>query len=95
MLRVFLTRIQGIRRGGSAAIDLCYVACGRFDGYYEMKLSPWDKAAGMMIVEEAGGKLTDFSGDHLTLTGIQNLATNGFIHGEMLAALAPFRSLGR
>ncbi len=94
MLRVFLTRIQGIRRGGSAAIDLCYVACGRFDGYYEMKLSPWDKAAGMMIVEEAGGKLTDFSGAPLTLQGLQNLATNGLIHREMLKALEPFKALG-
>lgn len=94
ILRVFLTQIQGIRRGGSAAIDLCYVACGRFDGYYEMKLSPWDKAAGMMIVEEAGGKLTDFSGAPLTLEGLQNLATNGLIHAEMLAALKPFRGLG-
>lgn len=95
MLRVFLTRIQGIRRGGSAAIDLCYVACGRFDGYYEMKLSPWDKAAGMMIAEEAGAMLTDFSGSPLTLTGTQNLATNGRIHNEMLAALGPFKHLGR
>jgi myo-inositol-1(or 4)-monophosphatase len=94
MLRVFLTRIQGIRRGGSAAIDLCYVACGRFDGYYEMKLSPWDKAGGMMIVEEAGGRLTDFSGTSLTLAGLQNLATNGLIHAEMLAALEPFKKLG-
>ncbi len=95
MLRVFLPRIQGIRRGGSAAIDLCYVACGRFDGYYEMKLAPWDKAAGMMIVEEAGGRLTDFSGASLTLEGLQNLATNGLIHAEMLAALEPFKHLGR
>jgi len=94
MLRAFLTKIQGIRRGGSAAIDLCYVACGRFDGYYEMKLSPWDKAGGMMIIEEAGGKLTDFSGAPLTLAGSQNLATNGFIHAEMLAALEPFKNLG-
>jgi myo-inositol-1(or 4)-monophosphatase len=94
MLRVFLTRIQGIRRGGSAAIDLCYVACGRFDGYYEMKLSPWDKAAGMMIVEEAGGKLTDFAGSPLRLAGAQNLATNGLIHREMLKALEPFKGLG-
>lgn len=95
MLGVFLTRIQGIRRGGSAAIDLCYVACGRFDGYYEMKLSPWDKAAGVIIVEEAGGKLTDFSGSPLTLVGLQNLATNGLIHQEMLEALEPFHRLGR
>ena len=95
MLRVFLTRIQGIRRGGSAAIDLCYVACGRFDGYYEMKLSPWDKAAGMIIVEESGGRITDFSGKPLTLTGLQNLATNGLLHREMLKALAPFKNLGQ
>ncbi|MFH1799849.1 MAG: inositol monophosphatase family protein [Candidatus Omnitrophota bacterium] len=94
MLRVFLTRIQGIRRGGSAAIDLCYVACGRFDGYYEMKLSPWDKAGGMLIAEEAGGKLTDFSGAPLTLAGSQNLVTNGLIHAEMLAALEPFKRSG-
>jgi myo-inositol-1(or 4)-monophosphatase len=92
MLRAFLSRIQGIRRGGSAAIDLCYVACGRFDGYYEMKLSPWDKAAGMMIVEEAGGALTDFAGTPLTLSGLQNLATNGLIHEEMLKSLAPFKN---
>ena len=71
------------------------MACGRFDGYYEMKLSPWDKAAGMIIVEEAGGKLTDFSGTPLTLAGLQNLATNGLIHAEMLAALGPFKHLGR
>ena len=95
MLRVFLSKIQCVRRGGSAAIDLCYVACGRFDGYYEITLSPWDKAAGMIIVEEAGGTLTDFSGAPLTLTGIQNLATNGRIHQEMLTALEPFKSLGR
>ncbi|MBU9888822.1 MAG: inositol monophosphatase [Candidatus Omnitrophica bacterium] len=94
MLRAFITRIQGVRRGGSAAIDLCYVACGRFDGYYEMKLSPWDKAAGMIMVQEAGGRLTDFSGNPLTLLGIQNLATNGRIHEAMLAALEPFKRLG-
>jgi myo-inositol-1(or 4)-monophosphatase len=94
MLRAFLTRVQCIRRTGSAAIDLCYVACGRFDGYYEMKLAPWDKAAGMMIVEEAGGKITDFSGNPLTLAGLQNLATNGLIHQEMLKSLEPFKHLG-
>ncbi len=94
MLRSFLTKVQCIRRTGSAAIDLCYVACGRFDGYYEMHLSPWDKAAGMMIAKEAGGQLTDFSGRPLTLTGRQNLATNGWVHEEMLRALTPFKSLG-
>ncbi len=93
MLRVFLTKVQCIRRTGSASIDLCYVACGRFDGYYEMKLAPWDKAAGIIIVEEAGGRLTDFSGHPLTLVGPQNLATNGRIHREMLQMLKSFKNL--
>jgi len=93
MLRAFLTRVQCIRRTGSAAIDLCYVAMGRFDGYYEMKLNPWDKAAGMLMVEEAGGRLTDFKGQLLGLSSVQNLATNGLIHREMLSALRPFKGL--
>lgn len=94
MLHALLTRVQCVRRTGSAAMDLCYVACGRFDAYYEMKLNPWDKAAGMLMVEEAGGKLTDFSGAPLTLASIQNLATNGRVHAAMLAALRPFKKLG-
>lgn len=93
MLGAFLARVQCIRRTGSAAIDLCYVACGRFDGYYEMKLNPWDKAAGMIILEEAGGTLTDFSGKPLTINSSQNLATNGLVHKEMLGILKPFKSL--
>lgn len=88
----FLPKVHDIRRCGSAAIDLCYVACGRFDGYYELKLNPWDKAAGMLIVQEAGGTLTDFSGNPLTLGSVQNLATNGRIHQEALANLRPFRN---
>ncbi|HOG23485.1 MAG: Inositol-1-monophosphatase [Candidatus Omnitrophica bacterium ADurb.Bin292] len=95
MLRAFMTRVQGIRRTGSAAIDLCYVASGRFDGYYEMKLNPWDKAAGMLIVKEAGGHLTDFSGRPLSLTNVQNLATNGHIHAAMLSVLRSFKNLGK
>lgn len=94
LLRAFLTKVQCVRRTGSAALDLCYVACGRFDAYYEMKLNPWDKAAGMLIAEEAGGRLTDFSGNPLTLGSIQNLATNGLVHEEMLANLGPFKGLG-
>lgn len=94
MLRAFLPQVQCIRRTGSAAMDLCYVACGRFDGYYEMKLNSWDKAAGMIILEEAGGKLSDFSGNPLTLNHIQNLATNGLIHNKMLKTIEPFRRLG-
>lgn len=95
LLRAFLTKVQCIRRTGSAAMDLCYVACGRFDAYYEMKLNPWDKAAGMIIAKEAGGKLSDFSGKNLTLGSVQNLVTNGLVHNEMLRALKPFRYLGQ
>lgn len=93
MLRVFLTRVQGIRRTGSAALDFSYVACGRYDGFYEMKLNPWDKAAGMLIAQEAGGKLTNFSGNPLELEDDQNLVTNGWIHPEMLKALRMFKQL--
>lgn len=94
MLRIFLTKVQGIRRAGSAALDLSYVACGRYDGFYEMKLAPWDKAAGMLMVSEAGGKLTNFSGGPLTLGDMQNLATNGLIHREILETLGSFKHLG-
>lgn len=94
MLGAFLTRVQCIRRTGSAAMDLCYVASGRLDGYYEMSLHPWDKAAGMMILAEAGGTLTDFSGKPLTIYSRQNLATNGLIHKEMVRLLQPFQSPG-
>lgn len=77
---------QGIpvRRLGSAAIDLCWVAAGRFDGFYEHKLEPWDSAAGFLIVEEAGGKVTDFNGDKFSVYQHRVLATNGKIHDEML-----------
>ncbi len=93
MLRAFLTKVQCVRRTGSAALDLCYVACGRFDGYYEMKLNAWDKAAGMIIAKEAGARLTDFSGKRLLLASIQNLVTNGRIHSEMLKRLKSFKHL--
>ncbi|MFY0253291.1 inositol monophosphatase family protein [Chitinophaga sp. 30R24] len=69
-----------LRRLGSAAIDLCWVACGRFDGFYEHHLQPWDSAAGALIVEEAGGLVTDFSGNKYTPWQKQVLATNGHIH---------------
>ena len=77
---------QGIpvRRLGSAAIDLCWVAAGRFDGFYEHKLSAWDSAAGFLIVEEAGGKVTDFKGDYYSPYQPHILATNGKIHDELL-----------
>lgn len=74
-----------VRRLGSAAIDLCWVAAGRFDGFYEHKLQAWDSAAGFLIVEEAGGKVTDFKGDHYSPYQPHLVATNGKIHDELLA----------
>ena len=76
-----------VRRLGSAAIDLCWVACGRFDGFYEHKLEAWDSAAGYLIVEEAGGKVTDFKGNKFSVYQPTLLATNGKIHDEMLAVI--------
>ncbi len=72
-----------VRRLGSAAIDLCWVAAGRFDGFYEHKLAAWDSAAGYLIVEEAGGKVTDFKGDYYSPYQPHILATNGKIHDEL------------
>ncbi len=77
-----------IRRLGSAALDLCYVACGRFDGFWEVSLNPWDVAAGYLIVNEAGGKLTDFTGNKYSIYNKQIVASNAKIHGEMLDVLA-------
>ncbi|PSL49012.1 myo-inositol-1(or 4)-monophosphatase [Chitinophaga niastensis] len=74
-----------IRRLGSAAIDLCWVACGRFDGFYEHHLQAWDSAAGFLIVEEAGGKVTDFSGNSFSPYQKEILATNGHIHSALQA----------
>ncbi len=73
-----------VRRLGSAAMDLCWVAAGRFDGFYEHKLQAWDSAAGFLIVEEAGGKVTDFKGKYYSPYQPSILATNGKIHAEML-----------
>lgn len=78
---------QAVRRLGSAALDLCYTACGRFDGYWEQKLSPWDQAAGMLILQEAKGRITDFSGARFSIYGNQVLATNGLIHEQMMDVL--------
>ncbi len=83
----FALRVQGVRRGGSAALDLAYVAMGRLDGFWELKLSPWDVAAGVLLVREAGGCVTDFSGGENYLYGSEVVATNGRIHQEMLATL--------
>ena len=76
-------RAQGVRRDGSAALNLCYLACGRFDGFWEARLSPWDMAAGVLIVREAGGMVTDFPGGAFRLDGHQILAANPALHGKM------------
>ena len=76
-------RTHGVRRMGSAALDLAYVACGRLDGYWEFNLNPWDTSAGYLLVEEAGGTLTHFDGSKFTLDSREILATNGHIYTEM------------
>jgi myo-inositol-1(or 4)-monophosphatase len=83
----FYKRAQAIRRAGSAALDLCYLAMGRFDGFWELKLSPWDTAAGSLLVTEAGGKVTDFSGRPFNICMKQILASNGRIHQQMIGIL--------
>ena len=83
----FAVRAQAVRRLGSAALDLCYTACGRFDGYWELKLSPWDQAAGFLILKEAGGKVTDFKGKKFYIYGDEVLGTNGLLHRQMMRVL--------
>ncbi len=82
---------RGVRRLGSASIDLAYVACGIFDGFFEIDLRPWDVAAGLLLVKEAHGVVTDFCGNPDPLSGRQILATNGRIHDEMLDITSPLR----
>jgi myo-inositol-1(or 4)-monophosphatase len=88
MLDCFLRRSQGVRRAGSAALDMAYVACGRFDGFWEPQLSAWDVPAGLLLVEEAGGGISDFRGHRERLfSGEEVVASNGHIHSEMLRVL--------
>jgi myo-inositol-1(or 4)-monophosphatase len=84
-------RARAVRRLGSAVIDLAYVACGRFDGFWELRLGAWDVAAGAVLVEEAGGRITGIDGRPLVVDAPTLLATNGAIHDEMLRALAEIR----
>ncbi len=83
----FLLRSRAVRRLGSAAIDFCYVASGVFSGFWEVRLSPWDFAAGDLIVREAGGIVTDLEGKNLSINSTQILATNGILHQKMLEIL--------
>lgn len=95
----FISRARAIRRLGSAALDLCYVAAGRFDAFWEHKLQPWDVAAGALIVEEAGGRVTTVDGGPFYSRAGSVLATNGYVHAEMLETItgfaARFRSRNR
>ena len=83
LFQAFLMRAQGIRRDGSAALNLAYLAAGRFDGFWEGHLAPWDMAAGTLIVREAGGRVTDYDGAEFALDARRILASNGRVHDEM------------
>jgi myo-inositol-1(or 4)-monophosphatase len=90
---LMIGRAQGILRLGSAALDLCYVASGRVEAYWEESLHPWDTAAGFLILQEAGGKITDFSNTPYNPYMKQVLGTNGLVHDETLAVLAERQSI--
>jgi myo-inositol-1(or 4)-monophosphatase len=81
-------RARAVRRDGSAALDLCYVAAGRFDGFWELKLHPWDVAAGLLILDEAGGRASDLRGGPVPRSGRELVASNGALHAALLEALA-------
>lgn len=83
----FLRRSQGVRRAGAAVLDLAYVACGRLDGFWEIRLHPWDVAAGILIVREAGGKATSFRGGLDCVSGRHIVASNGHVHDQMLRVI--------
>jgi myo-inositol-1(or 4)-monophosphatase len=83
----FCGKSHGVRDRGAGALDLCYVACGRLDGYWEIDQSPWDIAAGSLIVREAGGRMSDFRGGRFDAYAGETVASNGRIHGEILAVL--------
>jgi myo-inositol-1(or 4)-monophosphatase len=90
----FAMNAQALRRDGAAALDLCYVACGRYDGFWELNLSPWDTAAGSLIVVEAGGRVSDFAGGAFSNYKPQVVASNGLIHSRMIEVLKQQRSKG-
>ncbi len=92
LLRELMHGSRGIRRLGSAAADLAYVACGRFEAFYEYGLNPWDVAAGALIVQEAGGTVTDFRSGANFLFGEEIVASNGAIHGELIGPIGKFFS---
>ena len=93
VLAEFVKHTHGVRRFGAAALDLVWVAEGRFEGFYEIGLHPWDVAAGILIIQEAGGQISTFSETGDPLFGRQILASNGLIHKEMMAVLRPYSHL--
>jgi myo-inositol-1(or 4)-monophosphatase len=95
LFRAFVGRARAVRRLGSAAIDLCYVAAGRLDGFWERDLNAWDIAGGALLVQEAGGRITTLEGTPFTSRGRSVLATNGIIHDEMLAVIRGVEETGR
>lgn len=87
LFRKFIMESIPIRRLGSAALDLCWTACGRFEGFWEYNLNAWDVAAGYLILQEAGGKLSNFKGEKYSIYGKEILATNGLVHSQMLSII--------
>jgi myo-inositol-1(or 4)-monophosphatase len=88
LFQAFLVRAQGVRRDGSAALNLCYVAAGRFDGFWEAHLNAWDLAAGTLIVREAGGRVTGWGGAPLDLFARHVIASNGHVHDALREVIA-------
>jgi myo-inositol-1(or 4)-monophosphatase len=84
----FIMKAQAVRRDGSAALDLAYVACGRFDGFWEEGLHPWDVAGGVLMIEEAGGRVSHYDGAAFDIYGAPILASNGLVHEQMMRVLA-------
>ena len=89
LFKHFTDITQGVRRLGTAAVDLCHIACGKVDGFWEFDLQPWDTAAGILIVQEAGGIVTKMDGTDYSIHKPQLLATNGKIHAELLKFTKP------
>jgi myo-inositol-1(or 4)-monophosphatase len=90
----FALRARGLRRAGAASLDLAYVASGRLDGYWEEKIAVWDVAAGILLVREAGGRVTGYRGEAADIRSGRIVATNGIIHPEVLAVLAEVEDPG-
>ena len=94
MLKAVLIHSQGVRRPGAATLDLAYLACGRLDAFWEVGLKPWDTAAGYLLVEEAGGILSSFTGTPFSPFIPELLASNSLLHGDLIGLLHEFSTVG-